>query len=140
MTACRFLWRVMNTHRSGVRAALFGCYRADDSWCHVQLLPSQRVLCTPYNHAACHVTSCKSSHIHRHRVPCHACLAVTCHLHFWQNDRDLLRAGRVLRYGYRNKSQHRKSTLEKKSLPPLLPGLEPEFGALTTEPSRSLAA
>ena len=22
----------------------------------------------------------------------HACLAVTCHLHFWQNDRDLLRA------------------------------------------------
>ena len=21
-----------------------------------------------------------------------ACLAVTCHLHFWQNDRDLLRA------------------------------------------------
>ena len=22
----------------------------------------------------------------------HACLAETCHLHFWQNDRDLLRA------------------------------------------------
>ena len=22
----------------------------------------------------------------------YACLAVTCHLHFWQNDRDLLRA------------------------------------------------
>ena len=22
----------------------------------------------------------------------HACLAVTCHLHFWQNDRDFLRA------------------------------------------------
>ena len=55
------------------------------------------------------------------------CLAVTCHLHFRQNDRDLLRATVVTRgwNGYRNKSQHRKSTLEKKILPPLLPGLEP---------------
>ena len=25
----------------------------------------------------------------------HACLAVTCHLHFWQNDRDLVRATAV---------------------------------------------
>ena len=46
----------------------------------------------------------------------YACLAVTCHLHFWQNDRDFLRATVVTRgwNGYRNKSQHRKSTLEKK--------------------------
>ena len=28
--------------------------------------------------------------------------------------------------GYRNKSHHRKLTLEKKILPPALPGLEPE--------------
>ena len=58
----------------------------------------------------------------------YVCLAVTCHLHFWQNDRDLLRATAVTRgwKGYRNKSrQHRKSTLEKKILPPLLPGLKP---------------
>ena len=43
------------------------------------------------------------SHIHK----VHACLAVTCHLHFWQNDRDLLRATAVTRgwNGYRNKSQ-----------------------------------
>ena len=43
----------------------------------------------------------------------HACLAVTCHLHFWQFDRDLLRATVVTRgwNGHRNKSQHRKSTL-----------------------------
>ena len=36
----------------------------------------------------------------------YACLAVTCHLHFWQNDRDLLRATVVTRgwNGYRNKS------------------------------------
>ena len=39
----------------------------------------------------------------------YACLAVTCHLHFWQNDRDFLRATVVTRgwNGYRNKSQHR---------------------------------
>ena len=57
----------------------------------------------------------------------YACLAVTCQLHFWQNDRDLLRATAVTRgcNGYRNKSQHRKSTLEKKILPPLLQGFEP---------------
>ena len=57
----------------------------------------------------------------------YACLAVTCHLHFWQNDQDFLRATVVTRgwNGYRNKSQHRKSTLEKKILPPFQQGLEP---------------
>ena len=57
----------------------------------------------------------------------YACLAVTCHLHFWQNDRDFLRATVVTRGwdGYRNKSQHRKSTLEKKILPPFQQGFEP---------------
>ena len=64
--------------------------------------------------------------IHIRKV--YACLAVTCHLHFWQNDRDLLRATVVTRgwNGYRNKSQHRKSTLEKKILPPFQQGFEPE--------------
>ena len=55
----------------------------------------------------------------------HTCLAVTsCHLHLWQNDRELLRATAVTRgwNGYGNKSQHRKLTLEKKILPSLLPG------------------
>ena len=57
----------------------------------------------------------------------YACLAVTCHLHFWHNDRDFLRATVVTRgwNGYRNKSQHRKSTLEKKILPPFQQGFEP---------------
>ena len=57
----------------------------------------------------------------------YACLAVTCHLHFWQNDRDFLRATVVTRgwNGYQNKSQHRKSTLEKKILPPFQQGFEP---------------
>ena len=54
-------------------------------------------------------------------------LAATCHLHFWQNDRDFLRATVVTRgwNGYRNKSQHRKSTPEKKILPPFQQGFEP---------------
>ena len=81
---------------------------------------SRRVLCTPYNHAPCHFMQ---SHIRK----VYACLAVTCHLRFWQNDRVLLRATAVTRgwNGYRNKSQHRKLTLEKKILPPLQQGFEP---------------
>ena len=78
-------------------------------WYHMKLLPSGRVLCTPYNHAPCHF-------MQSHTRKVYVCLAVTCHLRFWQNDRDLLRATGVTRgwNGYRNKSQHRKLTLEKK--------------------------
>ena len=32
-----------------------------------------------------------------HICKVYACLAVTCHLHFWQNDRDFLRATVVTR-------------------------------------------
>ena len=110
-----FIARFLNIHRSGVLTAL--------AWLvpH-EMLPSRRVLYTPYNHASCHFTQ---SHIHK----VYACLAVTCHLHFWQNDRDFLRVTVVTRgwNGYRSKSQHRKLTLEKKILPPL------QTGALTTE-------
>ena len=62
-----------------------------------------QVLCTPYNHAPCHFMQ---SHIRK----VYACLAVTCHLHFWQNDWDLLRASAVTQgwNTYRNKSKHRK--------------------------------
>ena len=81
---------------------------------------SAQVLCTPYNHAPCHFMQ---SHIRK----VYACLAVTCHLHFWQNDWDLLRATAVTRgwNGYRNKSQYRKLTMDKKILPPLQQGFEP---------------
>ena len=87
---------------------------------HETAAVSAQVLCAPYNHAPSHFMQ---SHI----CKVHACFAVTCHLHFWQNDRDLLRATAVTRgwNGYQNKSQHRKSTLEKKILPPLLQGFEP---------------
>ena len=109
-----FIARFLNIHRSGVLTAL--------AWLvpHETAAVSAQVLCTPYNHAPCHLMQ---SHIRK----VYACLAVTCHLHFWQHDRDLLRATAVRRgwNGYRNKSQHRKSTLEKKILPPLLQGFEP---------------
>ena len=61
----------------------------------------------------------------------HACLAVICHPHFWQNDRDLLRATAVTRgwNGYQNKSQHRKLTLMKITLWQFLQGFEPATGA-----------
>ena len=67
----------------------------------------------------------------------HVFLAVICHLHFWQNDRDLLRATAVTHgwNGYRNKSRHRKLTLEKFILQPLLRGLEP--GTFRTRVRRS---
>ena len=106
----------LKIHWSGVLTAL--------AWQVPQnLLPesrSWRILCTPYNHAPCHFMQ---SHIRKVYV----CLAVTCHLHFWQNDRGLLHATAVTQglNGYQNKSQHRKLTLEKKILPPLQQGFEP---------------
>ena len=104
----------LNIYRSGVLTAL--------AWLvpHETAAISVQVLCTPYNHAPCHFMQ---SHIRR----VYACLAVTRHLHFWQNDRYLLRATAVTRgwNGYRNESQRRKLTLKKKILPPLLQGFEP---------------
>ena len=90
-----------NIHRSGVLTAL--------AWLvpHETAAVSAQVLCTPYNHAPCHLMQ---SHIRK----VYAYLAVTCHLRFWQNDRGLLRATAVTRgwNGYRNKSrQHRKAAL-----------------------------
>ena len=92
-------------------------------WCHVKCCrfsTSSVYTIQPCTRLQCHFIQ---SHIGRVYV----CLAVTCHLHFWQNDWDLLRATAVTWgwNGYRNKSQHRKLTLEKKILPQLLPGLEP---------------
>ena len=70
-----------------------------------------QVLGTPYNHAPCHFMQ----------------RCVFSHLHFWQNDRDLLCTTAVPWgwNGYWNKSQHRKLTLEKKICPLFLQGFEP---------------
>ena len=100
-THCARLWFYMsdklfystflNIHRSGVLTSL--------AWLvpHETAAISAQFLCTPYNHAPCHFTQ---SHIRK----VYACLAATCHLHFWQNDRDFLRATAVTRgwNGYRN--------------------------------------
>ena len=100
---------------------------------HETAAVSTQVLCTPYNHAPCHF-------LQNHIRKVYACFPVTCHMHFWQNDRDLLRATAITRgwNGYRNKSQHRKSTLEKKISRRSCRDSNPrpfnhESGALTTE-------
>ena len=51
-------------------------------------------------------TSLQCHFIRSHMCSVHVCLAVTCHLHFWQNDRELLRAAAVTRgwNEYRNES------------------------------------
>ena len=94
---------------------------------HTRLVPrktaavSAHVLCAPYNHAPAYtVTSFVATCVGCTRMY----LAVTCHLHSWQNDQDRLPATAVTRgwNGYRNNSQHRKLT---KILSPFLPGLEP---------------
>ena len=74
----------LNIHRSGVLTALAWLVRRETA------AISAHVVCTPYNHAPCPFMQ---SHIHK----VYACLAVTCHLHFGQNDRDLLRAPAVTR-------------------------------------------
>ena len=75
-------------------------------WCHIKLQPSRPFLCRTYNHVPYHF-------MQTHIRTAHAWLAATYHLHFWQNDRDLLRATAVTRgwNGYRNKSQYRKLAL-----------------------------
>ena len=91
------------------------------------------------HHSTMHyVTSCKLSHIRK----VYACLAVTCHLHFWQNDRGLLRATAVTRRwnGYRNQSQHKSWPWRRKFSRRSCRDSNPqpfnhESGALTTEPS-----
>ena len=68
----------------------------------MKLLPSRRMFCV-------HRTTMQQFIVSLHsKAHTHVFLAVTCHLHFWQNDRDLLRATVVTRgwNGYRNKSQH----------------------------------
>ena len=106
----------MNIHRGGVLTALAWLVPQESAARESQ---SRRVLCTPYNHAPCHFMQ---SHIRK----VYTCLAVTCHLHFWQNDRDLLRATAVTRgwNGYRNKSVQKVDPGEEHS-PAALQGFEP---------------
>ena len=117
----------LNIHRGGVHTAL--------AWMvlHETAAVSAQVLCTPYHHAPCYFMQ---SHIRK----VYACLAVTCHLHFWQNDRDLLLATVVIR-GW-NGGQHRSRPWRRKFSRRSCRDSNPrpfnhESGALTTDLSRS---
>ena len=76
---------------------------------HESAAVSAQVLCTPYNNAPCHFMQ---SHIRK----VYACLALTCDLHFWQHDRDLLLATAVTRgcHGYQKKKKKKKKEKRKK--------------------------
>ena len=82
----------LNVHRSGVLTALFGCYMADTMWNYCCLNAHSVYTIQPCTSLQCHFVT---SHLHR----VHVCLAVTCHLHFWQSDRDFLCATAVTQGG-----------------------------------------
>ena len=89
--------------------------------CHAKLLPYRRAFCVYHTTTRLFTVS-----LHRVRTV-HVRLAVTRRLHFLWNDQDLLRATAVEREwpnGYLKESQHRRLTLEKKILRPLLQGLD----------------
>jgi len=93
-----------------------------------------------YTIQPCNSLQCHFIQSHLRRV--HARLALTCHLHFRQNDQNLLHATAVTRVGTdteeseqkvdlggkKEKKKERKKRRKKREeiLPPLLPGLEPE--------------
>ena len=83
----------LNIQRSGVHTAL--------AW----LVPHETAVVSArsvYTKQPCTV-SIHANHVRK----VHACFAVTCHLHFWQNDQGILHATAVTRgwNGYRNKVQ-----------------------------------
>ena len=85
-----------------------------------------------------------SLHAKPHTYKVYACLAVTCHLRFWQNDRGLLRATAVTR-GWTDteirvstESRPWRRKFSRRSYRDLNPGpFSLESGALTTELSPS---
>ena len=100
-----------NIHQSGVLTALSDHCMAGAMWNCCRLSASSVYTTRPQ----CHF-------IQSHRGRVHVCLAVTCHLHVWQNDWDCFCATAVTHgwNGYQNKCQHRKLTMEK-IIFPLLP-------------------
>ena len=92
-------------------------------WCHVKLLLSWHMF------RVCHTTMHQftvSSYSNPH-TQVHSCLAITCHLYFYQTDCDVLDATAATQAWSRhqNKSQHRKLMLKKKILRQFLPGSKP---------------
>ena len=108
-----FIARIFNVHGSGVLIALFECCKAGVTWNCCRLGASSVYTIQP-------CISLQGHFVQSHMGRVYVCLAVTCHLHIWRNDK----GGGGWGGECRNKSQHRKLTVEKKILP-LLPGLEP---------------
>ena len=112
MSDCSFFFTAHSEYlASSVLAVLIGSYMADAKWSAAILVYT---LCTPYKHAPVYsVTFFEAT--------CKVCLSVTCHLHIWQNDRDLLRATAVtLGWNvYQNKSQHRNTGEENSPTAPV---------------------
>ena len=77
------------------------------SWCQVKLLPPWRTFSVYHRLPPCTSLQCHFMQSHILRV--HVCSAVTCHLHFWQNDREYFHSTAVTQgwNGYQNKSQLR---------------------------------
>ena len=98
---------------------LFGWCMAGATWncCH---------LCTSSVYTIQPCTSSQHHFIQSHIGRVHVCLAVTCHLHFWRNDQDLLLATVVTQgcNSYWIKSQHGKLTLRRKLSRHFCRGLE----------------
>ena len=99
-----FYSATLNVRQSGVLTALFGCLHC----CHLS------------THSMDTIQPCTNV-IQSQACRVHVWLAVTCHLHLWQNNRDLLWAT-MNRW---NKSQVRRLTLEKNVFPLLLHQLDP---------------
>ena len=74
--------------RSGVLTALFGCYMAGATWNCCRLCADSVYTIQP-------CTSLQFHFIRNHICRVHVCLAVICHLHFWRNYLDPLRATAV---------------------------------------------
>ena len=114
-----FSMHVLNIHRSGVLKRFLVTWLVPHETATVLAFCSECTTwpCTMSHHfMPCHFMQ---SHIYICRV--HVYLAVTCHLHFWQKDRDLFIAtgSTAVKRGsnrYQNKSQHKKLTIEKKIL------------------------
>ena len=90
LVVCDSEWMTVALHRAflSIHRSGYSAVYLLHGWCRVELLPSRRTFCVR------HTTLCTKLHCHfriSHIYWVHVCLAVACHLRFWQNDRDLSR-------------------------------------------------
>ena len=104
MSDYRLLWRFFQ-HPS--KWCTYSAIWLLHGWCQEKLLPPWRTFSVYHRLPPCTSLQCHFMQSHILRV--HVCSAVTCHLHFWQNDREYFHSTAVTQgwNGYQNKSQHR---------------------------------